>query len=186
MPKIHIVKTLLITLLTALSATLAAAAPPEKPDPWAPVRFLAGEWEGTAEGQAGSGTVRRSYAFILRDRYLHEKNTSTYPPQEKNRNGEVHEHWSLISYDGKRAVLVMRQFHQEGFVNQYVLQKDAANAGRLVFDSEAFENFSNTWKARETYEILSNDEFIETFAMAAPGKPFETYGKNHFKRIIRK
>ena len=33
----------------------------------------------------------------------------------------MHEHWSFFSYDRARKALVLRQFHQEGFVNQYVL-----------------------------------------------------------------
>ena len=28
-------------------------------DPWAPIRFLAGEWAGTASGEPGTGTVSR-------------------------------------------------------------------------------------------------------------------------------
>lgn len=55
----------------------------------------------------------------------------------------------------------------------------------LVFESEAFENFSNSWKARESYEFLSNDEFIETFELAAPGKAFQVYSRNHFKRVVK-
>ena len=43
----------------------------KKPDVWQPVRFLLGEWVGTSEGQGGSGTVQRSYSFVLKDRYIH-------------------------------------------------------------------------------------------------------------------
>jgi hypothetical protein len=157
-----------------------------KPDPWEPVRFLVGTWEGTAEGQAGAGTVRRVYAFVLKDRYLHETNVSTYPPQAASKEGEVHEHWSLFSYDRSRQALVLRQFHQEGFVNQYVLTPSESRPGRLVFTSESFENFDNSWRARETYEIRSPDEFVEIFELQAPGKEFEVYSRNTFKRAERK
>ena len=175
----------LLLLITSALPLPGQAAPQGKPDPWEPVRFFSGEWEGTAEGQAGTGTVRRSYTLVLKDRYLHEKNLSTYPPQEKNKAGEVHEHWSFFSHDGKRARLVLRQFHQEGFVILYIMNADATRPGRLVFDSEGFENFSSTWKARETYDIRSDTEFIETFELAAPGKPFETYSRSRFKRVTR-
>ena len=153
----------------------------KKPDVWQPVRFLVGEWDGTSDGQAGSGTVQRSYSFVLKDRYIYEKNISTYPPSEKQK-GEVHEHWSFVSYDRNRKTLVLRQFHQEGFINQYVLNASASSSSKLVFDSEQFENFSNDWKARETYDILSPDEFIETFELAEPGKEMQVYSKNHLKR----
>jgi hypothetical protein len=153
-----------------------------KPDPWAPVRTLAGDWSGTAEGQGGSGIVTRTYSFVLKDRFLHERNTSTYPPQEANKAGEIHEHWSFFSYDSNRKALVLRQLHQEGFVNQYVLNAAESGPGKLVFDSERFENFENSWRARETYEIRSPDEFVETFELGAPGKALEVYSRN---RLIR-
>lgn len=174
-----------IAVLTAcliLGSTQARTEEPAKPDVWEPVRFLVGDWEGKAEGQGGTGTVRRSYAFVLQDRYLHEKNVSTYPPQEANKAGEVHEHWSFFSYDRSRKALVLRQFHQEGFVNQYVLSTSESGPGRLVFTSESFENFDNRWRARETYEIRSPDEFVEIFELGAPGKPLEVYSRNTFKR----
>lgn len=125
----------------------------------------------------------RQYEAVLNQKFIYEKNTSTYPPQEKNKQGEVHDHWSFISYDKGRKTLVLRQFHVEGFVNQFAFNKDASSGTRLVFDSENFENFSNKWKARETYEIIGADEFTETFELAPPDKPYQVYSKNHFKRV---
>jgi len=154
-------------------------------DPWDRVRVLVGEWEGAAEGQAGSGVSRRTYAFVLGGRFLHEKNVSTYPAQEKNKTGEVHEHWSIISYDRARRVLVLRQFHQEGFVNQYVLDTARSTPEKLVFDSERFENLADSWRARETYDIRSADEFVETFEVAAPGEALEVYSRTRFTRVKR-
>jgi hypothetical protein len=66
------------------------------------------------------------------------------------------------------------------------MNKEAAKPGKLVFESEGFENFSNSWRAKETYDILSNDEFVETFELAAPGGSFETYSRNHVKRVTKK
>lgn len=45
------------------------------------------------------------------------------------------------------------------------------------------ENLRGEWKARETYEQISADEFTETFELAAPGKPFETYGRARLRRV---
>jgi hypothetical protein len=53
---------------------------------------------------------------------------SIYPPQPKNEKGEVHEHWSFFSHDRARRTLVLRQFHQEGFVNQYAMLPVAADS----------------------------------------------------------
>lgn len=171
-----------LAVSTLLISASSARGQPATPDVWEPVRFLVGDWEGSAEGQSGRGTVRRSNAFVLKDRYLHERNVSTYPPQEANKGGEIHEHWSFFSYDRERKTLVLRQFHQEGFVNRYVLSPAESGAGKLVFTSEQFENFDNRWRARETYEVRSADEFVETFELGAPGRELEVYSRNHFRR----
>ena len=171
-----------VCLLALIVPTVAFGQEP-KPDPWAPVRFLVGKWQGTAAGKAGDGTVTRQYEFVLGERYIHERNTSTYPPQDRNKKGEVHEHWSFVSYDRARKVLVLRQFHIEGFVNQYSFRPEESGPESLVFEGEAFENFGSKWRMRETYRILGPDEFTETFELAPPDKPFEVYSKNHFKRV---
>jgi hypothetical protein len=125
--------------------------------------------------------VKRTYRFVLGNKFLHEQNVSTYPPQPKNPKGETHEHWAFFSYDRGRKALVFRQFHQEGFVNQYVALPEA-KAGTVVFETEALENLPSGWKARETYEVISPDEFVETFELAEPGAAYKPYSRNRFKR----
>ncbi len=44
------------------------------------------------------------------------------------------------------------------------------------------ENFMPGWRGRETYRFLNDDEFVETFALAGPGKEFATYSETHFRR----
>lgn len=166
----------LLAVASSLSSAQERAA-----DHWAPVRFLLGSWQGVASGQAGEGSVSRQYEFVMRQRFVREVNVSTYPPQERNPKGEVHEHQGFFSYDKARKTIVLRQFHVEGFVNQYALSA-GSRPDRLVFESERFENFSNAWRARETYEIIGPDEFTETFELSAPGKPFEVYSQTHFRR----
>ena len=90
----------------------------EPADAWEFVRNFEGDWTGTADGQFGKSTVDRTYTFVLDAAYLHEKDLSTYPPQDRNPDGEVHEHWSFFSHDHARQVLVLRQFHDERIVNQ--------------------------------------------------------------------
>ena len=172
-----------VVVLLFIAYSTNAHSEGTKPDPWQPVRFLIGNWQGTASGQAGTGTVTRSYDFILSDRFIQERNMSTYPPQAKKTKGEVHHHLGILSFDRKRKTVMLRQFHEESFVNLYALNPAASKPPILVFESESFENFDNSWKAKETYEIISDDEFIETFELAPPGKPFEVYSRNHFKRI---
>lgn len=171
--------TIFLGLLLVWAAETAAPAP----DPWSAVRFMVGEWAGESDGQPGTGTVERSYRFVLGDRFLREQNVSRYPPQPKNEKGEVHEHWSFFSHDRARGTLVLRQFHQEGFVNQYAMRAGAA--GSIVFESESLENVPPGWRARETYEIVSPDEFVETFELASAGGAYEVYSKARFKRVRR-
>ena len=167
--------------LTASLDRAAALQTPAPPDPWSPIRFMVGEWEGESEGEPGKGTVKRTYKFVLNDKFLNEENVSAYPPQPKNEKGEVHHHWSFFSYDRARSALVLRQFHQEGFVNQFAMVAPTPGQNAVVFESEALENVPKGWKARETYEIISANEFVETFEIASTG-PYELYSRARFKR----
>jgi hypothetical protein len=167
-------------LLILLTGPIAVAADAQ-PDHWSPVRFLVGKWAGAAQGEPGKGTVERSYEFVLGGKFIEERNTSRYEPRA-GQEGEVHLHRSFVSYDKANRKLMLRQFHVEGFVNLYAMNAAASSPTRLVFESVSFENFSNDWKARETYEIVSPDAFTETFELAEPGKEFQVYSRNHFKR----
>lgn len=150
-------------------------------DPLQPLAFLIGRWEGTSEGQPGAAKVQREYARVLNSRFIRGQNKSVYPPQEKNPKGETHEDLGIFSFDTSRRHAILRQFHVEGFVNQYVADLDP-QLGKLVFTSEAIENIPPGWRARETYVVLGPDEFEEVFELAGPGKPFELYSRARFKR----
>ena len=167
------------SLALLFCAVLASQSSPV-PDIWKPVRFLAGAWEGDVNGQPGSGQCVREYRFVLNNRYLEIRSKSTYPAQPKNPKGEVHEEWGMISYDRSRQVFVLRQFHVEGFVNQYV--SEPVREGPLRFTSEAIENIRAGYRARETYTITGPDSFVERFELAEPGKDFELYSETRFRR----
>jgi len=150
------------------------------PDVWEPIRFLIGAWDGDVSGQPGTGKSAREYRFTLNNRFLEVRNKSTYPAQPKNPKGEVHEDWGMVSYDRGRKAFVLRQFHVEGFVNQYV--SDPVREGPLRFTSEAIENIPAGYRARETYTITGPDSFVERFELAEPGKDFEVYSETRFRR----
>ena len=103
-------------------------------------------------------------------------------PQEKNPKGEVHEDVGFISYDRAAQKLVLRQFHVEGFVNHYVLDRLSEDGRTIVFVTAAIENIPAGWRGRETLQIVSEDEFVETFALAEPGKEYATYSETRFRR----
>jgi hypothetical protein len=141
-----------------------------------------GRWRGTSEGRPGQGAVEREYTRILNSRFVRLENLSVYPPQERNPKGERHEDLGIFSVDRSRKRIVFRQFHVEGFVNQYVHDPQSAD-GTLVFVTETIENIPDGWRARETYRLLGADEFEEVFELSEPGKPFEVYTRTRLKRI---
>jgi hypothetical protein len=176
-------------LLLALSLLLIAGSNPTRAagaqetsskKSLAPLDFLIGRWEGTSEGQPGNGQVRRKYTRVLGGQFIRVQNQSTYKPQEKNPKGEVHEDVGMFSFDNARLRLVLRQFHTEGFVNQYV--HDPAETGKLVFTTEAIENIPAGWRARETYIARGADEFEEIFELSEAGKDFELYSHARLNR----
>ena len=167
-----------MTLLATL-ATLKGQQPAPAADPFEAVAFVVGRWEGTSDGQPGKGTVRREYSRVLNSRFIRVRNRSEYPPQEKNPRGEVHEDEGFLSFDRARKRLVLRQFHTEGFVNQYVQEPGTT----LVFTSEAIENIPAGWRARETYIVHGPDELEEVFELSEPGKSFELYSRTRLKRV---
>jgi hypothetical protein len=160
----------------------ASPAPAKKADPWQRVRVLLGKWEGDAQGEPGTGKSEREYRLTLQDRFIQVNGTSTYLPQARNPRGEVHEDIGFLSYDKAAGKLVFRQFHVEGFVNHYVLESSSEDGRTLVFVTVGIENIPTGWKGRETWRIVSDDEFVETFALAQPGKEFETYSETRFRR----
>ncbi len=171
------------TAFLALLCTFAASQPGPPADKWAPLRFLLGTWEGTSTGQPGAGTVRREYRLVLRDQFIEVRNTSTYPAQEKNPKGEVHEDVGYISYDRSRKAFVLRQFHVEGFVNTYVAPVGETGTGPIVFTSESIENIPSGWRARETYRTLEGGRLVEVFELAAPQKEFSIYSETTLRRV---
>lgn len=168
--------------LSSVLPAAAAAQPAPAADPFERVAVLIGRWEGTTEGQPGKGAVRREYTRILNGRFIRVHNRSEYPAQEKNPKGEVHEDEGFLSFDRARKRLVLRQFHVEGFVNQYVEDGDSSPS-RIVFTTESIENIPPGWRARETYVIHGPDEVEEIFELAESGRPFEVYSHSRLERV---
>lgn len=75
---------------------------------------------------------------------------------------------------------MLRQFHGEGFVNEYTPEGDAKS---LEFVTVKIENIPAGWKAKEVYRVISADEIEETFSVAQPGKEFVVYLRTVLKRV---
>jgi hypothetical protein len=166
-----------IFFFTLIIPTIASPQTSKQDSTWKPFEYFIGEWKGLGGGAPGEGTYERSYKFIFNDKFIEIKNKSVYPPSEKKSGGETHEDIGYISYDKLRKIFVLRQFHIEGFVNQYTLHSISNDRKTLVFVSESIENINPGWRARETYHIINGNEFSETFELAMPEKEFQVYSK---------
>ncbi|MEN6561448.1 MAG: heme-binding beta-barrel domain-containing protein [Acidobacteriota bacterium] len=171
-------------LLAPPAAAVPCSQEPAAPaaDVWAPFRFFVGTWQGQGEGSPGSGRGFQTFEFILRGTFLQVRNKAVFDPQAGNPAGEVHEDMGVFSYDKARKTFVLRQFHVEGFVNQYVLEGLPADGRTFVFVSEAIENIPAGFKARLTYRIVDPDTFEQTFDLAPPGQDLKCYSKGTLKR----
>lgn len=170
----------LILLICFVLTTGAAQQPASSTDAWGAIRFLLGKWTGEVEGEPGKGKSEREYRFVLDGAYIEVRNKSIYAAAPKNPKGEVHDDWGMISFDKNRKKLVLRQFHVERFVNQFV--QESVDGGAVRFTSEAIENIPPGYRARETYRLIDVDSFTERFEIAAPGKDFEVYSETRFRR----
>ncbi len=160
----------------------ASTTPAAKPDSWKPLRPFLGIWEGDVSGQSGIGRATRTYTFTLNNRFIEVFNKSVYPVQEKNPKGEPHEDRGFFSYDRAQKKLLLRQFHVEGFVNLFALDRVSDDGRTLVFVTTAIENIPPGWRARETYTFTGDHEFTEKFELAEPGKDFALYSETRFRR----
>jgi hypothetical protein len=174
--------TMVLTTVLSVLGTSTSAQREAPPDHFATIAFMLGKWEGTAEGQPGKGNPRREYTRTLNGRFIRALNRVEYQPTEKRPQGEIHEDEGLFSFDRGRKRLVLRQFHVEGFVNQYVEDGDSWPE-RVVFATESIENIPAGFRARETYVVHGPDEFEEIFEIAAPDRPFELYSRTRLRRI---
>lgn len=130
----------------------------------------------------GNGKYERSYQWALNGNFIQIRNKAAYAPQEKSPQGEIHEDVGYISFNAMENRFMLRQFHVEGYINEYKMDKLSADQKRYVFISFEIENIPTGWRARETYEIVNADEYIEIFELAAPGKDYEVYSRANMKR----
>ena len=130
------------SLLWVLIQIYSSATVLAQEGPWAPLQFLVGSWNGEETGAAGIGKGDRVYEFIFGGPFLHARNTSRFPPQEKNPEGEVHEDWSFFSHDRTRDRIVLREFYIEGFV----IQLSSSLRKKMKTASSSFPRVSKTFQ----------------------------------------
>jgi hypothetical protein len=171
-----------LLFVLVLIPVIALAQEEKKEDIWAPFRYFVGKWEGTGKGQSGVSKLQAEAKLVLNNRYLELSGKLVFEPQDKSKKGEVYEDMSFLSYDQIRKKYVLRQFSAPGFVTQYVLDSLSPDNKTFVFASESMENMPPGWKARATYQILNQNEFRQTFELAAPGKDFGVVSESDVTR----
>jgi len=78
--------------------------------------------------------------------------------------------------------IVWRQFHSEGMVNEYVLESVSADGKSMEFITRKIESLPTGFRARKVYRIVSQQEIVETFWLAPPGKDLELYAEARLNR----
>ena len=151
---------------------------------WKPFTYFLGRWRGVGSGMPGHSKVEREYRYVLDSQFIQLNDRAVYEPQEKNPEGEVHEEIGYISYDSSRQKFILREFHVEGYINQYVLEELDPDCRKLIFITEAMENGPSGWQARTTYEILGEHAFRETFELGVSGQEMRCYITIEFSRDL--
>lgn len=171
-----------IFLLLPFIPLIVSAQNTKKDSIWLPLKFFEGQWAGEGSGEPGTGKYERNYEFIFSKNFIEIRNMAVYPPSEKSPGGEIHEDIGYFSYDKILKKFRLRQFHIEGFVNEFILDSISPDQKTMVFITESIENIPKGWQAKETYRIFNENEFEETFELAEPGKEFAVYTKVKFVR----
>ena len=171
-------KRLWILPVVFLAATSALA----QSDPWAPLRAFEGKWEGDTSGKPGKGTTSREYRFELNGKFMFQRDKSQYQPSDPAGKPLLHEDFGVFSYDTSLKKILWRQFHSEGFVNEYALESASEDGKSLEFVTTHIENLPG-FRAKKQYRVVSASDIEETFWLAPPGKELAVYTVAHLKRV---
>jgi len=171
------------TLKTLWFVVLFAMATVAQSDPWAPVRVLNGKWEGSVNGKPGKQSTSREYQFVSNGTFLWQHDHSVFEAKSADSAPKVREDFGYLSYDKFLNKIVWRQFHSEGFVNEYRLESASPDRNSFEFVTIRIENLPPGWRAKKSYRVLSADDIEETFSLAEPDKDFEVYTVAHLKRV---
>lgn len=146
------------------------------------LNFLLGEWSGKGSGFVNNNSrIESNFNLVMSGNYIEVKNESFFEPTEDKPDGEHHLDKGFISFDKNRKTIVYRQFNNEGYYNQYVLNHSLSNDTLLVFNTEYIENFVLNGKAKWTIKKISEDK-IETQFYVSFGKDYSCFGTNILKR----
>ncbi len=145
-------------------------------DPWARLKFLAGEWQGVGTGAPGEATGGTTFAFELGGKVLVRKNWAKYPPKPGEKQGLSHEDLMIVYPEA--GVFRAIYFDNEGHVIHYAVSFPG-RANAVVFESEPGPPGP---RFRLTYELGASGALENVFLIAAPGGEFKEYVRGTLKK----
>jgi hypothetical protein len=158
--------------LSLFSLQGSSEQPPTSADPWAPYRFLLGDWVGEGEGKPGQGKGEFSFTAELDGKILVRRNRAEYPAGG-GRPPIKHEDLLIVYQEDVGKVQKAIYFDNEGHVIHY--SPSTSDDGKaLVFVSDAK---TSAPRYRLTYLKEEAGKVTVKFEIAPPGKPeaFKTY-----------
>ena len=165
-----------------IAMLLIACAVQAQSDPWAALRVFEGKWEGTVTGKPGKQITHREYHFEYSGKFLSQRDDSVYQPQSSGDRSGNRGDFGVFSYDVIQKKIVWRQFHSEGFVNEYTLDSVSTDGKAFEFVTYRIENFPGG-RAKKSYRVISANQIEETFYLAPAGKEFEVYTVAQLTRV---
>jgi hypothetical protein len=157
---------LFLFLLFGLAQNQLPAA--EVPDAWKPFQFMMGDWVGVGSEKSSQGTGEFSLKFDLDQKILVRKNRANLGQSTKQLPGGTHEDLMVIYPQPGTGRFRADYFDNEGNVIHYAI---SFAVHKVVFESD---DPSNPAKFRLTYELKPDGTINIDFAIASPGKPFQT------------
>lgn len=155
-------RSLIAAALLAVPLLPQAPAPP--PDPFAPLRFLVGEWKGEGNGQPGQASGKADYRFELDGRVLVRRNQADLAVANGRPVGHHEDLMTIFVEGGQVKALYL---DNEGHTIRYLV---TPKPDGVVFTSEPAPG------PRFRLSYLKKAEAVVSvrFEMAPPGKP-ETF-----------
>ena len=152
------------------------AADAEESEAWKPFQYLIGDWVGTGSGKPGEGTGEFSLHYDLNKKILVRKNANHLAPKPGDAATVNHEDLMVIYPHPGQGNFRADYFDSEGHVIHYSV---TCAENKTVFESD---ETGGGPKFRLTYEMKSKDLLTIDFAVAPPGKSFQTYISGTAKR----
>jgi hypothetical protein len=156
----------LLALLLALAVTNRPICAAENPAVWKPFEFMIGNWVGTGSEKSNQGSGEFSLNFDLGQKILVRKNRARLTTGAKQPATEHEDLMIIYPQPGNR--FRADYYDNEGNVIHYGVSFGQNTA---VFESD--EPGTPT-KFKLTYELKQDGTLKIDFAIAPPGKPFQT------------